>query len=89
MSWHKWRPSKPRAQAARCKCDLGNRSIKKVAMRDSGTTRFDDTARVRADAESRPLGGRRKWSTGLTPFGWVLVLGIVALIAGAVLALAT
>jgi len=42
-----------------------------VLMRDSRTTRHDDTSRVRADAESRPLGGRRKWSTGLTSFGWL------------------
>jgi len=60
-----------------------------VLMRDSRTTRYDDTARVRADAEDRPLGGRRKWSTGLTSFGWLFVLCVAALIAGAVLAFAT
>lgn len=67
----------------------GDRPIKIVEMRDSQRTRYDDTARVRADAESRPLGGRRKWSTGLSPTGWFFLVFIAVIIVGVVLAVTT
>jgi hypothetical protein len=49
---------------------------------------YDDAARVRALAEERPLGGRRKWSTGLAPAGWFFILSGVALAIGILIALA-
>ena len=58
-------------------------------IRDSWTINCDDAARVRALAEERPLGGRRKWSTGLAPTGWFFVLSIAAVAMGALLAIAT
>jgi hypothetical protein len=57
--------------------------------RDGGTNNYDDAARIRALAEGRPLGGRRKWSTGLAPAGWIFVLCCVAISIGIVVALAT
>jgi len=60
-----------------------------MAPRGGWTTNYDDAARVRALAEGKPLGGRRKWSTGLTPAGWFLILCGAALTIGVVAALAT
>jgi hypothetical protein len=57
--------------------------------RHGGMTNYDDPARVRALAEERPLGGRRKWSTGLSPTGWLFILCSVALVIGVVITVAT
>jgi len=50
---------------------------------------YDDAARLRALAEERPLGGRRKWSTGLSPTGWFFILCGVALAIGIAIAVLT
>lgn len=52
-----------------------------TAPREGWTTNYDDAARLRARSEERPLGGRRKWSTGLSRTGWLFIL------CGAVLAI--
>jgi len=45
-----------------------------TSPREGWRTNYDDAARIRALAEERPLGGRRKWSTGLSPTGWFFIL---------------
>ena len=59
-----------------------------TAPREGWTTNYDDAARVRARAEERPLGGRRKWSTGLAPTGWFFILcgAVLAIIVAMILA---
>jgi hypothetical protein len=57
--------------------------------RDGWTTNYDDAARIRALAADRPLGGRRKWSTGLSPVGWYFILLGAALTIGVAIAFAT
>jgi hypothetical protein len=58
-----------------------------TAPREGWRINYDDSARVRAHAEERPLGGRRKWSTGLSPTGWFFVLFGIALAIGIAIAL--
>jgi hypothetical protein len=59
-----------------------------TAPREGWTTNYDDAARLRARGEERPLGGRRKWSTGLSRTGWFVILCGVALTIGIAIALA-
>ena len=56
---------------------------------DGWPTNYDDAARLRARGEERPLGGRRRWSTGLAPAGWIFILCGVALAIGVAVALLT
>jgi hypothetical protein len=60
-----------------------------TASRDGWTTNYDDAARLRARGDERPLGGRRRWSTGLSSVGWFFVLYGIALTIGVAIALAT
>jgi hypothetical protein len=57
--------------------------------REGWRINYDDAARIRALAEERPLGGRRRWSTGLAPAGWFFLLFGAALTIAIAVAIAT